>query len=162
VNCQYCNKETNLVTGKEIYSHRPDLAGKKFYICKPCKAYVGCHSNTENPLGTVANYSLRKLRNEAHAIFDPIWRSKTLSRSAAYVWMRDKLGLSVDDCHIAMFNPGQCKQLIEAVKNFDAAEMKPIIQPTKKPHRCSDCRRSFSKVSALKDHIRDVHSEHKI
>jgi zinc-finger-containing domain len=159
VNCQYCQKETQLVNGTVIYSHRPDLAGKKFYICKPCKAYVGCHPNTSTPLGTVANYELRRLRNIAHSTFDPIWRSKSLSRSEAYIWLQGKLGLSAVDCHIAMFNNIQCKAVVDAVASFDVVDMKPFVQPSKKPHRCPECRKSFSTLSPMRQHMRDAHSK---
>lgn len=41
--CPYCGSKTEYVDGTVIYPHRPDLANRKFYICRPCNAYVGCH-----------------------------------------------------------------------------------------------------------------------
>jgi len=39
------------------------------WLCKPCDAYVGCHNNTERPLGTLANKELRTARKETKAKF---------------------------------------------------------------------------------------------
>lgn len=36
--CDYCDKPAELVTGAEVYPHRPDLHHKKFWLCKPCDA----------------------------------------------------------------------------------------------------------------------------
>lgn len=58
--CPYCGKDSVLVNGHVIYPHRPDLLEKKFYWCKPCDAYVGCHPGTANPLGRLANAELRR------------------------------------------------------------------------------------------------------
>lgn len=73
--CSYCNKPAELVTGKEIYPHRPDLYPKKFWRCRPCTAYVGCHKpnagygDGTRPLGRLANAELRAAKSAAHAAF---------------------------------------------------------------------------------------------
>lgn len=41
--CPYCGKPAQLVGGDVIYPHREDLHEKKFWLCTPCNAYVGCH-----------------------------------------------------------------------------------------------------------------------
>jgi hypothetical protein len=43
VHCPYCNGRAALLTGRDIYPHRGDLASKPFYVCRPCGAWVGCH-----------------------------------------------------------------------------------------------------------------------
>ena len=43
VDCDYCQKPAELVTGATIYPHRNDLAHLRFWRCVPCEAYVGCH-----------------------------------------------------------------------------------------------------------------------
>jgi hypothetical protein len=72
--CPYCGKWSEKVSGKVIYSHRPDLYAKVFYRCAPCDAYVGCHPHSERPLGRLADAELRSMKSAAHAAFDPIWR----------------------------------------------------------------------------------------
>ena len=65
ITCPYCTNHSRLTDGTEIYPHRPDLAEKKFYYCKPCDAFTGCHKGTETPLGTLANKPTRKARTAA-------------------------------------------------------------------------------------------------
>lgn len=74
--CAYCGVRSKLVTGKDLYPHRPDLYSLNFYQCTPCDAHVGCHKGTPNPLGRLANAELRKMKSAAHAVFDPIWKSR--------------------------------------------------------------------------------------
>lgn len=119
--CPYCQKPAGLVMGRAVYPHRPDLASKFFWKCNPCDAYVGTHSNSPNhaPLGTLANAALRRLRTEAHYAFDQLWRAEDngrMSRSAAYAWLQDTLGLTPAEAHIGRFNEEQCQRLISAAR----------------------------------------------
>lgn len=116
VMCDYCDKPAKLVTGKVMYPHRPDLYGKFFYKCDPCKAWVGCHPNTTNPLGRLANAELRKAKSAAHAAFDPIWKSRRKSRGSAYKWLAERLGMAQQNCHIGMFDVDMCRRVVEACK----------------------------------------------
>lgn len=52
--CPYCKRPAKWVENKEIYGKN---YGKSYmmWLCKPCDAYVGCHNNTKEPLGTLAN-----------------------------------------------------------------------------------------------------------
>lgn len=115
--CPYCGDWSTLVTGKVIYPHRPDLYYKRFYLCAPCDAYVGCHDHNKMPLGTLANATLRGLRKRAHATFDPIWKTGKMNRTQAYYWLADKMGLKSNDCHIAKFSEAQCRQVIDLVSS---------------------------------------------
>jgi endogenous inhibitor of DNA gyrase (YacG/DUF329 family) len=49
--CANCQKDVDAekVTGKEIYPHRPDLAGKILYRCPICGNYVGTHKKDGRP-----------------------------------------------------------------------------------------------------------------
>jgi len=79
VTCPYCQSAAKLVGGRAIYPHRPDLAAKRFWQCKPCDAYVGCHEagngqgDGTKPLGRLANAELRKAKKDAHYAFDRLW-----------------------------------------------------------------------------------------
>jgi hypothetical protein len=115
--CQYCSHESKKVTGKEIYPKRPDLHKKIFYQCKPCYAYVGCHPNTDKPLGVLANSELRQWKQKAHAAFDPIWKTEGVPRSKAYSWLSDEMKLHPNDTHIGMFSVEQCKKVVEICNN---------------------------------------------
>lgn len=113
VTCPYCGQPTKLVDSATIYNGQ-DYG--PIYHCRPCDAYVGCHKGTTRPLGTPANWATRQARKRAHAAFDPIWRERIGPygfRYGAYGWLRRKLGLKRDDCHIAMFDEGQCVRVVE-------------------------------------------------
>lgn len=114
--CNYCNQPAELVTGADIYPHRKDLASKRFWRCSPCAAWVGCHPGTDKPLGRLANAELRTAKQAAHAAFDPIWRSGDVHRGVAYRSLAKKLGLSIEQCHIGMFDIAMCRRVVEVCK----------------------------------------------
>jgi hypothetical protein len=110
--CPYCAGSAPLVTGEAIYPHRPDLFKKKFYLCKPCNAYVGCHStgSGEKPLGRLANAELRREKQKVHAVIDPVWKSGNLSRKEVYAALAVFMGLQKHETHVGMFDIEQCKK----------------------------------------------------
>jgi hypothetical protein len=74
----------------------------------------------------IAMRTLRRLRNQAHSFFDPLWKAKmkrdncsqSEARNAAYEWLSKKLGIERDRCHIAMFDETQCRRVIETCQSF--------------------------------------------
>lgn len=124
--CAYCQQPTKLVGGDVIYPHRPDLAEKRFYQCEPCVAYVGCHPGTEKPLGRVANAALRAAKMKAHGAFDAIWKGGGMKRGQAYAWLRTKMGLEEDACHIGMFSVEQCEEVIRHCDEREAENPAPF------------------------------------
>lgn len=115
--CPYCGRPAKRVTGKEVYPHRNDLYRKKFWICRPCDAYVGCHRDGK-PFGTLANSDLRNIRMKVHEKFDRLWKSGRMDRNAAYKSLAKKLGISTKKCHIGMFDIEQCKRALRAAKEI--------------------------------------------
>jgi len=115
VTCPYCKKKAELVTGRYLYTHRADLWHKKFYICHTCDAYVGCHRDTEKPLGKLANKELREIRMETHKAFDPIWQviGYGFTRKTAYETLAAELNIHRHECHIAKFDKDTCLKAIE-------------------------------------------------
>lgn len=109
--CPYCKNEALWCDNSVVYGKR---YGKSYmcWFCKNCDAYVGCHNNTQRPLGTMANKELRKVRIETHAVFDKLWKSKSLSRKMAYIRISDILGYRF---HIGNSDIEQCKKIVEAV-----------------------------------------------
>jgi len=126
--CPYCNSEAQLVKGKKIYPHRPDLHMLNFWYCDNGHdpAYVGCHKASathlhtgEEPLGRLANAELRKLKSEAHAVFDPLWKNgKFKSRGKAYNWLANTLNIPKVECHIGMMDEQTCKRVIQACQKL--------------------------------------------
>ncbi|EHM39185.1 hypothetical protein HMPREF0372_03848 [Flavonifractor plautii ATCC 29863] len=48
----------------------------------------------------------------AHQAFDPLWKSKRMTRRAAYAWLSQQMGLPPEKTHIGMFNQEQCCKVI--------------------------------------------------
>lgn len=112
VMCPYCGTQAELITGEEVYPHRPDLYDKRFYACDGCKARVGCHPNTTKPLGRLADDMLRKAKMQAHTAFDPLWREGSMSRKDAYAWLAEAMGVPNEECHMGMFDVEQCHKVV--------------------------------------------------
>lgn len=114
--CRYCGSDVVLTSNSEIYGK--EYGNGKCYLCRNCKAFVGIHTGTTIPLGTLANNDLRKARNNAHKEFDKLWKQPTriMSRYAAYKWLSNKMNLRIEETHIAWFEIEQCEKVIELVK----------------------------------------------
>lgn len=106
-----------MVSGMKLYPHRLDLHKKKFWVCFPCGAWVGAHSDGR-PLGRLADAELRKAKMAAHAEFDPLWTSGVFSRSRAYAWLSGMMQIPKAQCHIAMFDVDQCKTVKALAKAY--------------------------------------------
>lgn len=115
--CPYCNQGAELVTGKTLYPHRPDLYEKYFWWCKKDEAYVGTHVNSarHHPLGRLANAQLRTLKQKVHALFDPLWKKGAMKRKEAYKKLAAGMGIAPSNCHIGMFDESQCRLALEVL-----------------------------------------------
>lgn len=116
--CNYCGGKAILVNGKRIYPWEglKKVWKKKFWLCSPCDAYVGCHPGGDRRLGTLANKPLRSLRIRCHEQFDKLWKSGPMKRQYAYIWLQDKMGLQPEQAHIGKFDEEQCLKLLEILK----------------------------------------------
>ena len=92
-----------------MYPHRRDLWSKKFFVCTPCDARVGCHANGK-PLGRLADAELRTAKMRAHSAFDKLWKNGGMSRNDAYRWLAGKLG--VKKVHIGEMDVDECELVI--------------------------------------------------
>lgn len=92
-----------------------------FYGCTKwpdCNGTHGAHQDTGEPLGVPATRDVKQARIEAHEVFDTLWRNNpSMSRDAAYRWMREKMGLSAEEAHIGRFDKMQCERLIALVED---------------------------------------------
>jgi len=118
VKCNYCGEQAELVTGDVVYPHREDLAHLKLWVCNDCDARVGCHGNSDKPMGNLANTELRLARSLAHQSFDPIWKGNYKSRTNAYSWLAYKLKISKEKCHIGMFDISTCNKTIAICNEY--------------------------------------------
>lgn len=113
--CPYCGQAAELVDSSAVYRRSYGM----IWMCQPCGAYVGVHSNspTHAPLGTLANKELRLLRNQVHSKFDPLWRTGKMKRTQAYAWLAKKLNISQERCHVAMMDESRCRLALEILKD---------------------------------------------
>lgn len=128
--CPYCGVQSSPTTGAEIYPRHRKLAKKRFFICRPCKAWVGCHDDGR-PLGTPAAAELRIARKRAHDLFDRLWQGRFMTRNQAYSWLAETLGVDKHDAHIGQATLEQCRLITQAA----AAQLNHLISTTKHPHK---------------------------
>ncbi len=130
-----CGRRAELVTGQVIYPGRADLYTKRFWLCDPCDAYVGCHPGSTRPLGTLAGPELRRARMRAHNALDPLWRHaedhypdlpkrkiraiRNIARSRVYRWLSLRLGIPEDQCHIGQSDVETCEAIVQALQVVD-------------------------------------------
>jgi ssDNA-binding Zn-finger/Zn-ribbon topoisomerase 1 len=115
--CPYCGSHALLRHSREVYGRTYGF----MWVCTnfpECDAYVGAHKNSNKPLGTLANKELRDLRVRAHNVFDRVWRQGGLTRSQAYKLLREKMGMTEDEAHIAKMNAEQCKRVLAEFRGY--------------------------------------------
>lgn len=91
--CPYCNSVALLKDASVVYFR---TGYGQIYQCPTpeCDAYVGVHTGTIKPKGSLANSHLRNLRKSVHAVFDPLWKNNTqVKRGAVYTAAARVLGL---------------------------------------------------------------------
>jgi hypothetical protein len=120
--CPYCECETKLVHGGEVYPHligktpRPKFLDKKYYICIRNKDhYVGTYVDNVTSLGRVADYELRDFKKKGHETFDPLWKDRLYFKNQreAYKWLSGKMNLPLEFTHFGMFSIEECRLAIE-------------------------------------------------
>lgn len=104
------------------------------YLCEnwpACKGSHGAHPDGR-PMGTPASKDTKLARIRAHAAFDAIWQRpwehvadyasadenarryiEKAARNRAYAWLRDRMGMTRDECHIGLFGIEQCERVVE-------------------------------------------------
>ncbi len=117
LDCAYCGQPAGLFTGREVYPDRVDLHERRFWVCWPCDAWVGCHEGGDGsaPLGPLADEALRDARRAAHQAFAPLWHQGEMSRSEAYEWLAARLRMPVFKCRIVWFSVEECRAVVDAV-----------------------------------------------
>jgi zinc-finger-containing domain len=106
--CNYCNNDAIWCENKAIYGKN---YGKSYmiYLCRPCDAYVGCHQNTKQPLGTMANKELREARQLVHNHIDKYWKKEGWDRKDVYSAMSFALGKTY---HTGEADLSTCKKIL--------------------------------------------------
>jgi len=116
--CPYCGSGVRLGSHVEIY--KKSFGWEPTWICKrfpDCDAFVGTHKGTNDPLGRLANGKLRLAKRLAHRAFDAIWKNGLKKRGSCYAWLAERMEIDIIDCHIGMFDPLQCYQVVSIIHN---------------------------------------------
>jgi hypothetical protein len=113
--CPYCGNPARLVSGREVYPHRRDLAARRYWRCEPCDARTGADWNKGfAPSGRLADAALRAAHAEAHRAFDPIWKTREMTQGEAYRWLAGELGLPKAVVRIGFMDAALCRRVVEA------------------------------------------------
>lgn len=114
--CPYCNVPAVFVSSTKVYGRFYGM----LWLCPnypTCDTYVGCHRKSNLPFGTMANKELRQARMNAHSAFDRLWNGGAMRRDEAYEGLAKRMGIPASQCHIAMFDLEQCRQVVELVES---------------------------------------------
>lgn len=112
--------EAELVHGKDVYPHRPDLAELPFWQCPYCGNFVGCHHKSHTPLkplGVIANKQIKMLRVAIHKQLDGLWKDHVLSRRECYMWLSKQLGYQYHSGEIKSIK--EAKRVLELVQKLN-------------------------------------------
>lgn len=88
--------------------------GGQYYACNrwpSCRGAHGAHHDG-SPKGFPGNAKTRAARIRAHDAFDRLWKTGGMSRHEAYAWMRQVMGMTRKQAHIAKMTADQCEALI--------------------------------------------------
>jgi len=66
------------------------------------------------PVGAPSDRATRIARIQAHKAFDKLWLSPgPLKRKEAYIWLSTELGMTLDECHIGLFDAQLCAKVVQ-------------------------------------------------
>ena len=111
--CPYCGAPMVIRSAVGIYHEAAE--GERLLVCgnyPQCDTYARLCPGSNQPLGVPANRELRKIRARAHKAFDSVWKQGYMTRTDAYRWMADFMGLRRQDAHIGRFGTYQCEKVI--------------------------------------------------
>lgn len=113
--CPYCGATARLVPASEVIKNPQDTI-KWAYVCAnypECDSFVAVHTLTKEPMGPLANRELRRLRYEAHKVFDRLWQEGIMTKTDAYRWLSSSLCMKGEYAHIGQFSEPYCQKTID-------------------------------------------------
>lgn len=90
--------------------------GEMVYVCSAypvCDSYVRACPDTLKPLGSLAWPELRRLRFEAHRMFDQLHQTGLMSKAQAYRWLASTVQAPMGHAHIGHLGEHYCKVVIQ-------------------------------------------------
>lgn len=119
IKCPYCGSQAFLRPASVVHEHT--APGEKVYVCArypACDAYVSAHRDSQQPMGTLADKSLRYKRRQAHIALNRLWEQGLMTRKEAYRWLQVQFGLPESEAHIGRFSAYRCEQVIDLCGRF--------------------------------------------
>lgn len=113
--CPYCNAPAVLRPAHMVHGAKTNKIKSYLYICSrwpECDSYVSAHQKSLQPMGTLANKTLRRKRILAHKALEQYRIQKHMEKWAVYLWLQGKLGLTEAQAHIGMFSEQMCEQVV--------------------------------------------------
>lgn len=115
INCPFCDSPAEWVSHSEIYGRIYNQAAHMIWLCRQCDAYVGCHNNTKQPLGQMANAHMRKARKLTKELFIKVclngqWKCDKHLKESAYCWLARELDITRHECHFGDFTVERCRE----------------------------------------------------
>lgn len=95
---------------------RTHRAGEMLYVCSAypaCDSYVCARPDTMEPMGSLAWPKLRRLRFEAHQIFDQLHQNGLMSKAEAYQWLAHTVQAPMGHAHIGHLGEHYCEVVIQ-------------------------------------------------
>jgi hypothetical protein len=130
--CPYCGTQAQY-SKTSNFVYRRDYGPVYFCKCKPEGVYVGCHKGTSNPLGTLADESLRALRKKVHAAFDPYWlweaegKKRREMRSEMYANLAKAMNIPKGECHVSHFDNSRAEYALQVISSGKLANLLPPL-----------------------------------
>ena len=126
--CPYCGGVVIHTTNDYIYGRKYSKNGNcNCYVCTICKASVGTHPDGVTPLGRLADRELKDLKMQAHALFDPIWKSRKKKRHEAYRDLARQLDIPVRECHFGWFGKEMLLRAITILQKTEELQWQNLI-----------------------------------
>ena len=117
--CPYCGSAITLRSADGIY--KENSHNTMLYVCSKCPAcdaYVRVIPGTKTAIASMADGTLRALRNEAHQYFNRLYLSGFMTRKQAYEWLAEMLQAPLSQAHIGYLGEYYCKQVIKESKRM--------------------------------------------
>lgn len=117
--CPYCNAPAFLRPAYTVHSVKTINSKSYVYLCSrwpKCDSYVSAHQKSRQPMGTLADKTLRRKRILAHRALEQYRVQNHMEKWAVYLWLQGKLGLTETQTHIGMFSEQMCEQVIRLCK----------------------------------------------
>lgn len=112
--CPYCGAPVIYRSADGIYKENKNNA--MLYVCSnypKCDAYARVHKGTNQPMGTLADGKLRKLRDITHEYFDKLHKSGIMTKQEAYYWLANLIQAPLSQAHIGYLGEYYCKKVME-------------------------------------------------